>query len=74
MSAKFFVEVIGSVDQTMVGPFPTREAAEAMAKTVPANFDAHAMTEAEMLKSFDEFGPIPLNSPADFAEGILETE
>lgn len=62
----FYVQVIGSYDCTVVGPFPGLAAAKQFKETVPQNFDAYVMTEAELDKNFAEFGPCEVEFPEQY--------
>lgn len=59
-----YVLVIAPMDQTFVGPFYQREAAESHALTIrqERGFDAYPMTAAEREENESTFGPLPLQS------------
>ena len=62
--SRFFLFVMAPMDQVFVGPFETKEAADAYAKPILAkNHDCYLMTEAEMLASQKEHGTIPVQTP-----------
>jgi hypothetical protein len=63
---RFFVQLIGPHDSTTIGPFNTREDAEAFRATVPNNFDRYVLTEAELDKQFVEFGLMKIEAPEDY--------
>jgi hypothetical protein len=60
---KFFIEVIGSMDQVLVGPFDDRTAAELHAATISERFERFVLDENEMKKSIETYGAIPIQSP-----------
>jgi len=63
---RFFVQLIGPHDSTTIGPFNTREDAEAFRATVSNNFDRYVLTEAELDKQFVEFGLMNIEAPEDY--------
>lgn len=66
---RFFVQIIGPYDSTTVGPFTTRDGAEAFKATVPSRFDGYVLTEAELDKQFIEFGLMEIESPDTYTFG-----
>lgn len=59
----FYVHVIGSYDSTFVGPFAASENAVTFKKTVPENFDAYVLSQAELDENFARFGYAEIMSP-----------
>lgn len=60
----FYVEIVGTMDQVNVGPFTTRERADAYMATVASNFTAAVLTRAEMRQHVALYGEIPTVTPA----------
>jgi hypothetical protein len=61
---KFYIEIVGPMDQVLVGPFLDRHAAELYATTISETFERFVLDENEMKKSIETYGNIPIQSPS----------
>ena len=60
---RYYVEILGSYDVSIIGPFDTSLKAQAFKDTVPSNFSAWVVTEKALDEQFVEHGPAPIESP-----------
>ncbi len=59
---RFYVEVIAPMDQVVIGPFESSYAARVHASTL-RNTECYILSEAQLNKSFEEFGGLPILAP-----------
>lgn len=62
----FYVQVIGSYDSAVIGPFASVGEAVSFKTKVPANFDGYVLTQSELDANFAEFGKCDIHSPEWF--------
>jgi len=61
---KYFVFVMGPYDSIFVGPFDSKEAADAHAvNIIDPNKDAYVMSDVDMKKNIMNFGEIHVEAP-----------
>jgi hypothetical protein len=63
---KLYVQIVGSYDVTIVGPFATLDAVEAFKKTIPPQFNWCVMSPFDLDKNFAEFGECKIESPDQY--------